>query len=97
MAIWGYQGRYDEMRVKHDQVAGAFRSTLNYWHLGRIFSGLPALNSTFGHVDPTTVTRIFAAPSADHLYVHWGNRVRAIRPMPYQSNPGLMDHDFGGY
>ena len=97
MTVWGYQGRYDEMRVKHDQVAGAFKSTLNYWHLGRIFSGLPALSSTFGKVDPTTVTRIFAVPAADHLYVHWGNRIKAIRPLPYQSNPGLMDHDFGGY
>lgn len=95
--IWGYQGRYDEMRVKHDQVAGAFRSSLDYWHLGRKFGSLPALNSSFGHVDPATVTRIFAVPSADHLYVHWGNRIKAIRPLPYQSNPGLMDHDFGGY
>lgn len=95
--IFGYQGRYDEMRSKNDMVAGAFRSTLNYWHLGRIFGSLPALNSTFGHVDPTTITRIFAVPSADHLYVHWGNRIKAIRPLPFQSNPGRMDHDFGGY
>lgn len=93
---FGYQGRYDEMRSKRDMVSGAFRSTLNYWHLGRIFSGIPNLGSTFGHVDPTTVTRIFAVPSADHLYIHWGNRIKGIRPLPLQSNPGLMDHDYGG-
>lgn len=95
--IFGYQGRYDEMRSKNDMVAGAFRSSLNYWHLGRIFGSLPALSSGFGHVDPTTVTRIFAVPSADHLYVHWGNRIKAIRPLPMVSNPGRMDHDYGGY
>lgn len=97
IGIFGYQGRYDEMRTKKDMVAGAFRSTLNYWHLGRIFTGLPALSSTFGHVDPTTVTRVFAVPSADHLYVHWGNIIKAVRPLPMQSNPGLMDHDYGGF
>ena len=97
LGIWGYQGRYDEMRSKRDKVAGAFRNSLNYWHLGRIFSGLPALSSTFGHVDPTTLTRIFAVPSADNIYVHWGNAIRAVRPLPLQSNPGMMDHDFGGY
>lgn len=96
LGIWGYQGRYDEMRSKRDKVAGAFRSSLNYWHLGRIFGSLPALSSTFGHVDPTSLTRIFAVPSADNIYVHWGNSIRAIRPLPIQSNPGLLDHDFGG-
>jgi hypothetical protein len=96
LGIFGYQGRYDEMRSKRDKVAGAFKSTLNYWHLGRIFGSLPSLNSTFGHVDPSSVTRIFAVPSADNIYVHWGNSIRAIRPLPAQSNPGLMDHDFGG-
>lgn len=94
--IWGYQGRYDEMRVKHDMVCGDMRSSLNYWHLGRIFSTAPALSSTFGHVDPTTVTRIFAVPSADHLYVHWGNKILASRPLPYQAEPGRIDHEFGG-
>lgn len=96
LGIFGYQGRFDEMRSKRDMVAGAMRSSLNYWHLGRIFGSMPALSSTFGHVDPTTITRIFAVPSADHLYVHWGNRIRGIRPLPPMSNPGLMDHEYGG-
>ena len=95
--IWGYQGRFDEMRYKPDKVAGAFRSSLDYWHLGRKFASLPALSSTFGHVDPTTITRIFAVPTADHLYVHWGNSVRAMRPLPPQNIPGRMDHTYGGY
>ena len=46
-AIFGYQGRYDEMRTKRNMVCGQMRSTFDYWHLGRIFSTAPALNSTF--------------------------------------------------
>ena len=93
---FGYQGRYDEMRVKHDMVAGAFRDSLDFWHLGRQFGSLPALNTSFGHTDPSTLTRIFADTESDNIYVHWGNRLTAIRPLPLQSNPGLMDHSYGG-
>ena len=35
--IFGYQGRYDEMRTKRNMVCGQMRSTFDYWHLGRIF------------------------------------------------------------
>lgn len=94
--VFGYQGRYDEMRVKHDMVAGAFRSTLDYWHLAREFAACPSPGTTFGKVDPTTVARCFADTSGDNIYVHWGNSITAIRPLPSQSNPGLLDHSYGG-
>ena len=45
--IFGYQGRYDEMRTKRNMVCGQMRNTFDYWHLGRIFSTRPALNSDF--------------------------------------------------
>ena len=35
--IFGYQGRYDEMRTKKNMVCGQMRNTFDYWHLGRIF------------------------------------------------------------
>ena len=35
--IFGYQGRYDEMRTKQNMVCGQMKSTFSYWHLGRIF------------------------------------------------------------
>lgn len=96
LTIFGYQGRYNEMRYRNDEVHGAFRSTLNYWHLGRVFGSAPGLASAFVHIDPTACTRIFADTSGDHLWIHWGNRVRAIRPMPYVPEPGRMDHSYGG-
>lgn len=89
--IFGYQGRYDEMRVKPSMVCGLMRTDFDYWHLGRQFGSAPLLNSDF----ITCVPRkdIFAAPLEPGLIVDIGNKIRAIRPMPLQSNPGLIDHN----
>ena len=89
--IFGYQGRYDEMRVKRNMVCSLMRTDFNYWHMGRIFSSAPALNETFINCDATK--RIFAVPSEPGLIIDVGNRIRAIRPMPIQSEPGLIDHN----
>lgn len=92
--IFGYQGRYNEYRYKKDLIAGDMRSTYDYWHLGRQFSGRPTLNQTFVEAAPSTSIRkdIFAAPSADGLIINFGNILKVVRPMPIVSNPGLIDH-----
>lgn len=90
-AIFGYQGRYDEMRVKHSQFCGKMRSTYSYWHMGRIFTGTQLLNSSFITSDPTK--RIFASTSEPGCIVNVGNRIRALRPLPYMAEPGLIDHN----
>jgi len=89
--IFGYQGRYDEMRIKRNMVCGLMRTDFDYWHLGREFASEPALNSTF----ITCVPRkdIFAAPTEPGLIVDVGNKIHAIRPLPMQSVPGLIDHN----
>lgn len=89
--IFGYQGRYDEMRYKPNLVCGQLRSTLNFWHLGRIFTSAPSLNQTFIECVPSK--RIFSVPSAPGLIVSVANKIRAVRPIPAQSNPGLIDHN----
>lgn len=89
--IWGYQGRYDEMRIKRNMVAGLMRTTFNYWHMGRIFASPPNLNAAFVRSDPTK--RIFAVQDEPGLIVNFGNIIRAVRPMPIQSEPGLIDHN----
>ena len=89
--IFGYQGRYDEMRVKRNMVCGLMRSTFDYWHLGRKFATEPALNASF--VTCTPDKRIFAVQDEPGLIVNVGNRIKAVRPMPIQSNPGLIDHN----
>nr|WAE43346.1 MAG: major capsid protein [Microviridae sp.] len=89
--IFGYQGRYDEMRTKPNMVVSQMRDIFNYWHLGRIFTGAPALNSSFVTCIPSN--RVFAAgDAAPNMVVQFGNLIKAFRPMPIASEPGLIDH-----
>lgn len=88
--VFGYQGRYDEMRTKKDLYARDMRDTFSYWHLGRIFASEPALNEAFIECDPAT--RIFASETEPGYLVHFQNKIIAARPMPIMSNPGLIDH-----
>jgi len=106
--LFGYQGKYDEMRVKQNMICGTLRSqasvSLDYWHLARNFDSAPILDSTFITTgDPTKVTGlapsgtfirkdIFAVQDEYGLIVNYANKIKAIRPMPAASNPGLMDH-----
>ncbi|WNK13368.1 MAG: major capsid protein [Microvirus sp.] len=92
--VFGYQGRYNEYRYERNTVHGLFQTTLNYWHLGRIFSSRPALNSAFislgsAELTSTTLKRIFALPSQPGLLISVGNAVRAVRPIPEFNDPGL--------
>lgn len=97
--VFGYQGRYDEMRTKRNMVTGLFRTGLNHWHLGRTFASAPSLNATFLEMDATTgaganpYKRIFAVPSEPGFIIHLSNVIKAVRPMPIQSEPGLIDHN----
>lgn len=88
--LFGYQGRYNEMRYKPSMVVGQMRDTFDYWHLGRKFTAAPELNESFVKCVPTK--RIFAVETDPGLIVSFGNRITAIRPMPVQAEPGLMDH-----
>ena len=89
-AIFGYQGRYDEMRTKRNMVCGQMRSTFDYWHLGRIFSSQPALSRVLFSVFRTNV---FLPLLRAGFIVQFANLIKAWRPMPIQSDPGLIDHN----
>jgi hypothetical protein len=71
------------------RVAGEFRTSLDYWHLGRIFNTQPALNQTFVECAPVNTKRIFAVTdeNTDSLYVHVLNKIKAVRPMPKYGTP----------
>lgn len=92
-AIFGYQGRYDELRTKSNQVCGQLRSTYDYWHLGREFdtANPPLLNEDFVKCIPRK--DVFAVPSEPGLIVSFGNIIKAIRPLPLSAEPGLIDHN----
>jgi len=86
---FGYVPRYSEYKYMPSRVAGEFRSTLDYWHLGRIFASQPALNQTFVECAPANTKRIFAVTNegTDSLYCHVLNKVTAVRPMPKYGTP----------
>lgn len=86
---FGYQSRYSEMKSSFAMVSGAFRSSLSYWHMGRIFATRPLLNASFVQSDPTH--RIFAVTTdtIDKLYCHVLHRVRARRLMPIFGTPSI--------
>jgi len=87
---FGYVPRYAEYKFMPSRVAGEFRTTLDYWHLGRIFSTEPNLNSTFIECKPQDTTRIFAVEDGtDPLYCHVYNKIQAVRPMPKYGTPSF--------
>lgn len=82
---FGYIPRYTEYKFHPSRVAGEFRSSLDFWHMGRIFDNPPALNQDFIEANPTD--RVFAVESGQKLYCHVYNKIRAVRPMPKFGNP----------
>lgn len=87
---FGYLPRYAEYKFLPSRVAGDFRTTLKYWHLGRIFQNRPELNQTFIECnDEDFNERIFAVddPNVDKLYIQVLNKIMAVRPMPKFGTP----------
>lgn len=90
--VFGYTPRYDEYRQRESSVHGDFRTSMNYWHLSRIFDTEPTLSSGFVSANPSN--RIFAVTDAGvhHCYVQLLNQVQAVRPLPKAGIPGFIDH-----
>lgn len=86
---FGYQSRYSEYKYAPSTIHGAFRGNLSFWHMARLFSTTPVLNSSFVKADPTT--RIFAVddPNEDHYIMNVYNHVDALRQIPYFGTPHL--------
>lgn len=86
--VFGYQARYDEYRHIPSSIAGEFRSTLDHWHYARIFSGDPALNSSFVTAVPTK--RVYASNSTDCLYVMANHSIQARRLLTNRSSGKII-------
>ena len=85
---FGYQPRYAEYRFVNDSVHGDMAGNLDFWHMGRKFTSLPPLNTSFVQSDPTN--RIFAVvdPTEHKLIVQTYCNFQAIRPLPKFGTPG---------
>jgi len=88
---FGYVPRYAEYKYMPSRVAGDFRTSLDYWHLGRIFDAEPTLSQDFIECVPSETERIFAVtdPDAQKLYCHVLNKIKAVRPMPKYGTPTI--------
>ena len=74
---FGYQDRYDEYRRQESSIAGEFRTTLNFWHMARLFSSDPALNADFVAANPTD--RVYATSDTNELWVMVNHSIQARR------------------
>ncbi|AXH76050.1 MAG: major capsid protein [Microviridae sp.] len=98
LVAFGYQERWAEYRYNPSMITGLFRSTsagtIDPWHLAQKFTAAPTLNTTFIQ-DTPPVSRILAVGAAANgqqfIFDSFFN-VRAARPMPLYSVPGLIDH-----
>lgn len=99
--VFGYQGRYNEMRIKRNVVCAdlAAGQSFNYWTFAREFASAPSLTGPFVRSVNSTGfeggirSDIFAASSSIHMLVSVGNRIKAVRPLPILANPGYLDHN----
>jgi len=88
---FGYVPRYTEYRFAQNTIHGEFKTTLDYWHLGRKFANPPQLNSEFIKIEEDN--RIFAYEGTneenDHLYCHMYFKINALRPLPLFNVPSI--------
>lgn len=89
--VFGYTPRYAEYKTSHSHVCGEFRTSLGYWHFGRSFQSLPALNKQFVMMDqPNYDPFNIVDSSTEHVYVNLYNKIIARRRLPYFGTPKLL-------
>ena len=86
--IFGYQDRYREYRYQQSSVASEFRTTLNYWHMGRPFGVAPTLNESFINCVPTK--RVYAEQTQNDLWVMVNHDCRARRLVSRNATPRVL-------
>jgi len=96
--VFGYQERWAEYRYHPSQITSLFRSTaagtLDAWHLAQNFSSLPTLNTSFIQDTPPVdrVVAIGSEANGQQFIFDSFFDIKAARPMPLYSVPGLIDH-----
>lgn len=85
---FGYIPRYSEYRYSASRVSGDFRTSLAFWHLGRIFGSPPNLNKDF--IEATPRQDIFAVQdSSQKLWCHSYHKLKVNRKLPKYGTPTL--------
>lgn len=91
---FGYTMVFDELRYLPDVVTSDMRDKLDFWHMGRNYGELPALNSSYLLCRPTK--RIFSVQKADvpNITGIINFVTIAYRDMPELAIPQLLDHRY---
>lgn len=91
-AVFGYQERWAEYRMKHSRLCGSFNpnagTNLAFWHLAEDFSTLPSLNTTFLN-DQTPMDRITTVDTQPNFLLDLWFDYKCARPIPVYSVPSL--------
>ena len=96
--VFGYQERWAEYRYNPSQISGLFKSTsagtIDAWHLAQKFTSLPTLNTTFIQDNPpvSRIVAVGAAANGQQFLLDTFFDIKAARPLPMYSVPGLIDH-----
>lgn len=97
-SIFGYIPRFDEMRFAKSMITGAFRSDyatpLDFMHFSQDFASRPTLSDSFIQDTPPIARVVNITPTAGTPAFMFDAYIEtyAVRPMPSQGTPGLIDH-----
>lgn len=91
---FGYLPRYYDLKQMPSRIAGDFRNSLDFWHLGRIFATQPTLSQQFIECDDLAedFNRIFAVTDisdTDPILMHINHQLNVYRKLPVFSTPSL--------
>lgn len=99
--VFGYQEAWADLRMRPNRVSGAMRShgdtaDLDIWHFADDFSTAPVLNRAFMKETEDNVNRALRVPHTTEytpqFIVEFDIKMPAVRVLPGQSMPGLVDH-----
>lgn len=96
--VFGYQEAWAEYRYLPNSVSGLLRpnvsGTLASWNLTDDYDTVPTLSDGWIREDKTNLDRTLAVTSAvSHQFLaDFYFKIKATRPMPVYSIPGLIDH-----
>lgn len=88
LSVFGYQGRYYDLKSEHDEAHGRFRTDLSYMLFDRHFDmkNPPKLNYIFVHCWPRLDMFVSDAADVDHIRtIDVYSNVDAFRTLPVES------------
>lgn len=97
--VFGYQEAWAEYRYNPNLITGQLRSNAekngNIWHYGLSFDQLPTLSQEFNDEGTEAIDQTLSVQSSvsDQFTCDFYFSIKAARPMPMYSIPGLIDHN----